>query len=126
MRGLDTSVLVYALAGQDEHKSSRAADILRSVIEEPENYMISSQVLVETLYVVKRKAPELLEEAVRLVQLLAQTIKVVYYTHAEVLQASASPKRYFWDGLLAYTYLNNGAEAIISEDEKPYKGYTEG
>ena len=83
--------------------------------------MISSQVLAETLYVMKRKTPELLQETVRLIHLLAQTIKVVSYTHTEVLQASTSPKRYFWDRLLAYTYLNNGVEVIITEDEKPYK-----
>ena len=38
-----------------------------------------------------------------------------------MVRASGSPRRYFWDRLLAYTYLNNGAEAIITEDEEPYK-----
>ena len=122
VKGLDTIILVYALAGQDEAKSIRAGEVLKSVIEDPENYLVSSQVLAKTIYVVKRKAPELLEEAVRLVQLLSVTVRAVGYGFVEVLQASGSPARYFWDRLLAYTYANNGAEAIITEDEKPYKG----
>ena len=71
---------------------------------------------------ISRKAPEVLEETIRLIQLLTRTLRVVHYTHLEVLQASSSPPRHFWDRLLAYTYLNNGAEEIVTEDEKPYKG----
>ena len=54
-------------------------------------------------------------------KLLSRSLEVVSYTHTEVLQAAGSPARYFWDRLLAYTYRNNGVEAILSEDEKPYK-----
>ncbi len=119
--GLDTNILIYALAGQDEEKRRVAEGILRDAIENPQEYIISAQALAETIYVVARKAPELLEEARRLVDLLSATLKVASYTTVEVLLASQGPARHFWDRLLAYTYLRHGADKIITEDEKPYK-----
>ena len=62
------------------------------------------------------------EEAIRLVELLSRTLKVVNYTPSEILQASNAPPRYYWDRILAYTYRSNGVEEIMTEDEKPYRG----
>ena len=62
------------------------------------------------------------EEAVRLVELLSRTLKVANYAPSEILQASSTPLRYYWDRLLAYTYRNNGVEEIVTEDEKPCRG----
>ena len=121
VKGLDTNILVYALAGEEE-KRGTAEEILRGVIEDPGGYRIAAQVLAELIYVISRKAPEVLEEAVNLAKLLSRSLEVVSYTYIEVLQALGSPARYFWDRLLAYTYRNNGVEVIVSEDEKPYKG----
>ena len=120
MKGLDTNILVYALAGEEE-KRRTAEEILREVIENPGSYRVSAQVLAELIYVISRKAPEVLEEAVSMAKLLSRSLEVVSYTHVQVLQTAGSPVRYFWDRLLAYTYKNNGVEVIVSEDEKPYK-----
>ncbi|MEB3861613.1 MAG: PIN domain-containing protein [Desulfurococcales archaeon] len=120
MKGLDTNILVYALAGEEE-KRRTAEEILRDVIEDPGSYRIAAQVLAEMVYVISRKAPEVLEEAISMANLLSRVLEVLSYTHTEVLQAAGSPARYFWDRLLAYTYRNNGVDVILSEDEKPYK-----
>ena len=120
MKGLDTNILVYALAGEEE-KRRTAEEILRDVIEDPGSYRIAAQVLAEMVYIISRKAPEVLDEAVSLARLLSRRLEIVSYTYTEVLQAAGSPARYFWDRLLAYTYRNNGVEVIGSEDEKPYK-----
>ena len=87
-RGLDTNILVYALIAQDENKRRVAEKILSDAIERPYDYLVSTQVLAETIYVVSRKVPEVLEEAIRLIRLLSITFRVVHYTHLEVLQAS--------------------------------------
>ncbi len=122
IRGVDTNVLVYALDNRAGWKHERAVEIVERILKNPEGYLVAGQVLAETLYVVKRKNPSATPLAQLLILSLSKRIPIVSYTHAEVLQASASPKRYYWDRLLAYTYLNNGAEVIVTEDERPYKG----
>ena len=122
LAGLDTNVLVYVLDSGAGWKHEKAVAIIEHVVKQPKSYIVSSQVLAETLYVVKRKYPPALPLAQALVYMITRRVPTVYYTNLEVLQASQSPPRYFWDRLLAYTYLNNGADTIITEDEKPYKG----
>ena len=120
--GLDTNILVYAIDNRAGKKHDIAVELIEHILKHPQRYMISSQVLAETLYVTKRKHPPATPLAQTLIYTLAKRLHIVHYTHLEVLQAAQSPTRYFWDRLLAYTYLNNGANTIITEDEKPYKG----
>ena len=122
IRGVDTNVLIYALDSGAGWKHERAVEVVEKILKSPENYRISAQVLAETLYVAKRKNPSATPLAQLLILSLSKRVPIVYYTHAEVLQASGSPKRYFWDRLLAYTYLNNGVEVIVTEDGRPYRG----
>ncbi len=119
-RGLDTNILVYALDSEAGEKHDIAVEIVEHMLRNPKDYIVAAQVLAETLYVVKRKrAGEHL--ATRLILTIAQRVPIISYTSVEVLQSLNSPARHFWDRLLAYTYRNNGVEAILSEDEKPYK-----
>ena len=120
-KGLDTNILVYAIDNKAGWKHGKAVEIVEEILRNPKEYIISSQVLAETLYVVKKKYPPATPLALILVYTLARKLRVVHYTHVEVLQASTSPKRYYWDRILAHTYANNGADTIITEDQKPYK-----
>ncbi|BAA80588.1 hypothetical protein APE_1588 [Aeropyrum pernix K1] len=120
--GLDTNILIYAMDNKAGEKHEKAVEVIEQALKHPTEYIVSSQVLAETIYAVKRKYPAATPLAQTLAYTLTRTLRVVHYTHLEVLQASQSPPRYFWDRLLAYTYLNNGADRIITEDEKPYRG----
>jgi len=122
--GLDTNVLVYAIDTEAREKHRSAVRIVRDVFSSPEKYLVSSQVLAELLYVAKRKR-QAVPLATKLVVALIQSVRVISYGPLEVVQALTTPRRYFWDRLLAYTYLNHGAAAVITEDEKPYKGITD-
>jgi len=122
LTGLDTNILIYAIDNKAGGKHEKAVEVIEQALKHPAEYIISSQVLAETIYVVKRKYPAATPLAQTLAYTFTRILRVVHYTHLEVLQASQSPPRYFWDRLLAYTYLNNGADTIITEDERPYKG----
>ncbi len=122
LTGIDTNILIYAIDNKAGEKHEKAVEVIEQVLKHPREYIISSQVLAETIYVVKRKYPAATPLAQTLAYTLTRILRVVHYTHLEVLQASQSPLRYLWDRLLAYTYLNNGFGIHLSEDEKPYKG----
>ena len=96
-RGLDTNILVYALDSEAGGKHDIAIEIVEHMLRNPEEYVVATQVLAETLYVVKRKRiGEHL--ATRLILAIAQRVPIISYTSVEVLQSLNSPVRHFWDG----------------------------
>ena len=119
--GLDTNVLIYALDNSDQQKHQKALEILKDVFTHPGNYTIATQVMAETIYVVKRKYPEATDVAVKMIRLLAElpALKMLTYGPEDVL--NASQHNAFWDAILAYTYVKAGVSTILTENTEDYK-----
>ena len=122
MIGLDTNILVHATLIQDKRKHERAKQFLEELVRE-DNYMISLQVIGEYYAVIAKLAPQLMKEAVELIETLADKEKLVHYTLDHLNEAiEKSGKGKFWDTLLAISYMAYGASAIATENEKDFKG----
>ncbi len=121
--GLDTNILVHATVVQDRDKHEKAQEFIRRLLKEGE-YLISLQVVAEYYYTVTRIAPQLVEEAMELVEILATPENTVHYdlsTINEALEKSGNRRR-FWDTLIALTSERAGAEAVATENEEDFKG----
>ena len=120
-KGLDTNVIVYAFDNSDPEKHSKAVAIIKDLLAHPENYAVAVQALAEAEYVIKRKYPAAEETYVRFVELLRMLIplRIVSYTVETII--SAAKHRNFWDALLAYAYIQNGVDTIITENVEDFK-----
>lgn len=122
-KGLDTSVLVYMIDNTDAEKHEKALALLEDMLRNPGGYALTAQVIAELLYVVKRKLPDALEDALFLAERLrAKGIILGSYTIEEVLRAARHPQGRFWDALIAYTYLSHGVNVILTENIDDFKG----
>ncbi len=121
-KGLDTNILVYMIDSTDEDKHKRALSLLEDILRNPSEYAVTTQVVAEFLYVVKKKLPVALDDALLLIERLhAKGTIIGSYTIKEVLQAiKHSPKR-FWDALIAYTYLSHNIKTILTENTEDFK-----
>ncbi len=121
--GLDTNILVHATVIQSRVKHEKAKRFLEELVASGK-YLISLQVIGEYYYTILRIAPSLKDEALQLIEILAEPQHLAHYnlqTLNEALRLTTSPRN-FWDTLLALTYLGKGADAIATENEKDFKG----
>ena len=122
-KGLDTSVLVYMIDSSDLEKHEKALTLLEDMLRNPGGYALTAQVVAELLYVVKRKLPDALGDALFLAERLrAKGLILGSYTIEEVLRAARHPPGRFWDALIAYTYLSHGVKLILTENVGDFKG----
>lgn len=120
--GLDTNILVHATVIEDKNKHEKAKELIEKLVEN-RKYLVSLQVVAEYYYTIIRIAPQLMEEARELVEILATPQNTVHYDLSiinEALEKSGSPRR-FWDALIALTYTRAGAEAVATENEEDFK-----
>ena len=121
-RGLDTNILVYMIDSTDEEKHEKALALLEDILRNPSGYAVTAQVVAEFLYVVKRRLPEALGDALFLIERLrAKGLVLGSYTVEEVLRAARQPSGRFWDALIAYTYLSHGVKVILTENVEDFK-----
>ena len=96
--------------------------LLEDILRNPNKYAVTAQVVAEFLYVVKKKLPAALDDALLLAERLrVKGIIIGPYTIKEVLQATKHPAKRFWDALIAYTYLSHGVEIILTENIEDFK-----
>lgn len=113
---LDTNVVVYAFDAADPGKQARALAILES----GDRLVVSTQVLLETWWVLTRRLAEPLDEdrASQVVGTLAE-LPVVHTDPELVLRAIATSRRYrlaVWDALILEAARSGGCRRILSED----------
>lgn len=114
---LDANVLVYAIDNSDIVKHDRALDVLaRATLADT---VLTVQVVGETLAVISRKHPALLEDAQRLVERFAEILTIVSTTPAHLVTACAVRQRYrlqFWDSVIIAVARSVDTTVLLTED----------
>jgi predicted nucleic acid-binding protein len=113
---VDTNVVVYAFDRADPAKQRIAIEVL----EGGERLVLSTQVLVETWWVLTRRLAEPLEEnqATGVIDQLCE-LPVVSADPQLVTQAIAASRRFkiaIWDALIIEAARTAGCRTILSED----------
>ena len=113
---VDTNVVVYALDRADANKQRIAIELL----EGSERLVLSTQVLLETWWVLTRRLTEPLEkgEASEVIDRLSE-LPVVSTDPQLVLQAIATSRRFeiaVWDALIIEAARAAGCNRVLSED----------
>jgi len=114
---VDTNVLVYAVDTSEPGKRQRALELLAS---NPENIVISAQVLGEFYVTVTRKLPSPLPErdAAASVERLSglPTVSVDAGLVDAAIGISRDSQISYWDGLILAAARSAGCERLLSED----------
>ncbi|MDH3814872.1 MAG: PIN domain-containing protein [Acidobacteriota bacterium] len=113
---VDTNVVVYAFDRADANKQRIAIELL----EGSERLVLSTQVLLETWWVLTRRLTEPLEkgEASEVIDRLSE-LPVVSTDPQLVLQAIATSRRFeiaVWDALIIEAARAAGCNRVLSED----------
>ena len=115
----DTNVLVYAVDARVPRKQRIALDLYAQALKS-QNFVISTQVLIEFYNATTKGQQPMLKPHEAQMQLAALTRQyVVPTTAAMVVSASALVERYrlqWWDALLLEAALSVGANTLYSED----------
>lgn len=114
--GFDTNILVYAELEPDSPKGEIASGLVKRMAPRT---VIAAQALLEFVAVVKRRAPEDLPRALRLMDLWRTTMFVVPTTEAVIVEASELIRsRHFqvWDAVIWAASRVGGAGYLLSED----------
>lgn len=112
----DSNVLVYPELDPKSAKGRRAAELLARC--QPGG-IIAAQALAELLAVVRRKAPDGLEAAVRQVEAYGELFTIVPTGIDIVLAAGGFSDRYqlqLWDSVIWQASRRGGASILLSED----------
>jgi len=113
---VDTNVVVYAFDRADANKQRIAIELL----EGSERLVLSTQVLLETWWVLTRRLTEPLEkgEASEVIDRLSE-LPVVSTDPQLVLQAIATSRRFeiaVWDAMIIEAARAAGCNRVLSED----------
>ena len=113
---VDTNVVVYAFDRADADKQRIAIELLKG----SERLVLSTQVLLETWWVLTRRLTEPLEkgEASEVIDRLSE-LPVVSTDPQLVLQAIATSRRFeiaVWDALIIEAARAAGCNRVLSED----------
>jgi len=113
---VDTNVVVYAFDRADANKQRIAIELLKG----SERLVLSTQVLLETWWVLTRRLTEPLEkgEASEVIDRLSE-LPVVSTDPQLVLQAIATSRRFeiaVWDALIIEAARAAGCNRVLSED----------
>lgn len=116
---VDTNVLVYALAADDDLRAPAAQDLLRHLMR-TRALRLSTQVLQETFVTLTRRVRGPLDanQALRYLDELA-TFPVVapdYTAIRDAVELSVRAKLSFWDALVAVAAARSAATVLYSED----------
>ena len=113
---LDTNVVVYAFDGADPEKQAIAIAIL----EGEDRLVVSTQVLLETWWVLTRRLAEPLTEddALAVIDTLAQLPVVNTDTELvrRAIRASHRDQLAVWDALILEAAKSGGCDVVLSED----------
>jgi predicted nucleic acid-binding protein len=116
---LDTNILVYAHDRSAGWKHQRAA-VLTEQLWNDGSGVISTQVLQEFCYTVRRKLPRplSLEDTFRVVQqyLAWNVVTNSPISVLEAIEIEARHKVSFWDALILHAAARGGAETLYTED----------
>ena len=116
---IDTNVLVYALAGDDQRRGPIAQELLRDLMSS-QTLNTSTQVLQE-LYVTltrKIKKPLAAEQALRYLDRLSAwpVATTDYPAIRDAVTLSTAHKISFWDALVVVAAARSGAARLYTED----------
>lgn len=115
----DTNILVYAVDARVPHKQRTALALYAQALK-AQNFVISTQVLIEFYNATTKGQQPMLKPHEAQIQLTALARQhVVPTTAAMVVSASALVERYrlpWWDALLLEAALTVGATTLYSED----------
>ena len=110
---LDSNILIYAFADQDDFHKSIAKEIISKC------NIISLQAVNETAYVLLRKFKFPIEQIEQVVQFLKEQFIVSNLTLSTLDQTITLSKKYnfsFWDGMMIAAALENHCTIIYTED----------
>jgi predicted nucleic acid-binding protein len=113
---LDTNVIVYAFDRADEQKRAVALEILAS----DRRLTVSTQVLLESWWVLTRRLPDPLGEDVASAVIDELSELPVVLTDSELVRAAIASARRFeialWDALIIEAARTGGCRLVLSED----------
>jgi predicted nucleic acid-binding protein len=116
---VDTNVLVYALAADDEKRSTLAQQLVRDLMTS-ELLRTSTQVLQELFVTLTRKVrtPIAPAQALRYLDQVAAWPVVVtdYRAVRDAIELSTSASLSFWDSLIVVAAVRAGARYLYTED----------
>jgi len=116
---VDTNVLVYALAADDQKRSPAAQELLRKLMM-TQTLHTSTQVLQELFVTLTRKVrtPLTAEQALRyLDQIAAWPVAVLDYGAVRAaIGLSSTSSLSFWDALVVVAAAQSGAKRLYTED----------
>ena len=116
---VDTNVLVYALAADDDARATIAQQLLRRLMR-ARTLRLSTQVLQELFVTLTRKVQKTLSpgQAIRYLDQLAvfPVFSPDYPAVRDAAELSASAKLSFWDSLVVVSAARMGAPRLYSED----------
>jgi predicted nucleic acid-binding protein len=113
---LDSNILVYAALEPQSEKGQRAADLIDGAAARG---VLAAQALGEFVNVIRRRAPELLGQAIDQVGLLRATYVVAPTDGLIVLGAGTLALRHrlqLWDAVIWTAARAAGASVFLSED----------
>lgn len=111
---VDTNIWLYALMENNDIKQEKA----RSLIIEP-NIIISTQVINEICYNLKKKTDYSENEMNQLIENLYNKYTVSVFTKSTLISASELRNTYsisFWDSLITATAIHSDCIILYSED----------
>ncbi len=110
---IDTNILVYAFAKQDDRRKQIAKDILLKC------NMVSLQVVNETMYVLWKKFSFSYTELTNLVTFIKQKFTLKSLSIFTLEKTISISKKYgfsFWDSMIIASALENNCKSLFSED----------
>jgi predicted nucleic acid-binding protein len=120
---LDTNVVVYAFDGAEPEKQATAIAIL----EGKERLVVSTQVLLETWWVLTRRLAEPLGEDAASTVIDTLTQLPVVNTDAELVQRAIRTSRItgvaIWDAMIVEAARSAGCDRVLSEDLQDGRDY---
>ncbi len=122
--GIDTNIIIHMIDDRDESKHRKALEILERILEYPNGYMLSTQVIAETMDVILRKKREgsnLIQARKLFLELIEAGVPTVSY-NSEIIFKTINyilrtshlySKHAFWDTLLVITYVETGLKLFL-------------
>lgn len=114
---LDSNVLIYSLDRRSPEKREIARDILargRDI-----DLVVIAQTLGEFVNVVRRRAPEYLDEALAQAEAVARVFPTAATTAEHILAGGRIAIRHrlqFWDSVILEVARSQGVEVLLTED----------
>lgn len=113
---IDTNIWLYAfIQGSDSQKTAKS----KSIIEDSESIVISTQVVNEACINLIKKAKFSEQKIQQIIQSFFAEYRVIELNHMILTNASNLRDRYtfsFWDSLIVASALSVGASILYSED----------